>query len=84
VPVTRHYFTFTMVDGSVVELMTDDSADAEKVLTHRWTTNASTYFTPWMTPAVSAGHRDPVPGREMASRVNLSHVASMGHWRSDR
>jgi hypothetical protein len=71
---TRHYFRFTMIDGSTVELTTTDAADAEKVAKHRWSTGGGTYFTPWLTPLVEDRYGDQVPDPDGLARVNLIHV----------
>lgn len=70
---TRHFFRFTLLGGSVVEMETNHQDDAQKVITHRWSTGGGTYFTPWMTPVTEAGY-----GVGLA-RVNLMHVMSIEH-----
>lgn len=77
---TRHFFRFRMVDGSVVELLAATEEDAHKIITSRWTTNASTYFTPWMHPLTADRYGDPVPDVDRMSQVNLVHVASVERW----
>lgn len=78
---TRHYFfRFTMVDGSVVELLAATKEDARKVIMSRWTTNASTYFSPWMHPIVIDRYGDPIPDSDRMTQVNLVHVTSVERW----
>lgn len=70
----RHFFRFTMVDGSTVGLMTDDKGKADKILEHRWSTGGGTYFTPWMRLLVKDAYGDEVPSTDGLARVNLIHV----------
>lgn len=78
---TRHFFRFTAIDGSLVELMTTDQGDADKVIKHRWTTGAATYLSPWMSPLVPDRYGDPIPDGEKLMCVNLVHVAAIQYER---
>jgi hypothetical protein len=80
---TRHFFRFMMVDGSVVDLLAATEEDARKVIMNRWTSGASTYFTPWMHSIVTDRYGDPIPDGDRMTQVNLVHVASMERWERD-
>lgn len=80
---TRHFFRFVMIDGSAVELMTTVTTDADKVFKGNWTTGASTYFSPWMSPMVPDRYGDPIPDEGRLKRVNLPHVVSIEYWKRE-
>ena len=81
---TRHFFRFRMVDGSVVELLAATDEDAHKIITNRWMTGASTYFTPWMHPIVTDRYGDLIADGDEMIQVNLVHVASIERWSRDK